>query len=278
MVFKLFDKKTCKRNVKLETTPFQRKVMLTLQNLQGNRRYHGGASIKNIESFLAQNFKVDGDTESQVKIALDQLVQYGTVKVNGELYTLIGQYANVSLIPSICKERVAVIRRIERIFPTTWDYCDRSKNDCNQCKCKSSKCTKTGNYSSEAKSNEICCSCKIRNRVNNCCHCKDRKSKSDENNNDDQPIICRNKKKFKKSSKGKKKCKLSRCKCKAGDTNRLSSCKKRIKSSKSRCVLTNRKLKYKLRKPKFVKALAKFACSLRGNCDYRNKCQKNKNK
>lgn len=242
MLFKLFNGK-CRRRSKVETTPFQRKVLLALQNLQGNRKFHSGASIKSIESYIAQNFKIDGDTETQIKIALDQLVLYGTVKSVGDLYTLIGSSASVALIPQICKERVTAIRKIEQIFPNTWDYCQRHINECNRCSCNSIKCPKS-------QSSSISLSA-----------CKCQRSTS-------QNVV---------KSDG-----CSECKSKSETVNKSTACKRRKSKHKaSACCKCkkNRKKKRKCAKDelrsRFRKAFSKFSCSLK-NCNSRKQCLNNK--
>lgn len=259
MVFKLFKRK-CKRNLKLETTPFQRKVLLTLQNLQGNKKYHTGVTVKDMESYIVQNYKVDGDTGTQIQIALDQLVTYGTVKTNGYLYKLIGHFANVAVIPKLCKERFKAMSRLESIYPTVWDYCSRSAQSC-KCMClQDTLCSRCNKYE--------------RNPDPDGCQCESKNTKQSNCKNSYTPVnpICscnktKKKRNISETSVGapykndRKRRKKNYCPCEEEESNFFTqnSCKKRQRRS--------------LRKRK--ENCAKLRCSLK-NCDKHKKYFSNK--
>lgn len=166
MVFKLFQGK-CTRKLKLETTPFVRKVLLTLQNLQGIKKYHCGVSIKDMESYMIQNFQVDGDTKTQIKIALAQLSTYGTVKVLDRLYSLVGPYAGIAMIPNFCNERVTEMQRIESIYPSMWDYSEKRETTCGMCTCQfHNPCNSSKNPCESSENNSYC---KCTKKKKTCC-------------------------------------------------------------------------------------------------------------
>lgn len=182
-------------------TPFQRKVLLTLQNLQGNRKFHCGVPVKDIESYIVQNYKVDGDTHTQIKIALKQLIIYGTVRKMDDLYKLIGPFANISLIPSVCKERIREMCRLEDIFPTVWDYCHKSTCVCTCTKNKlCSQCNKFSNGNNDNPSSS--CRCEKPTTFPKCsctssksaCRCKPNPANSNASmTNSKQDNLCDNK-------------------------------------------------------------------------------------
>lgn len=105
-----------------DPSPFSRKLLLSLQHLQGNTRYHCGATVKDIARYMSQNFHLDGDVLSQVKISLEQNVYYGIVEECNNRYMLVGASAYVANTPENSVKREKEIERAHCIYPSVWRH------------------------------------------------------------------------------------------------------------------------------------------------------------